>query len=126
MSRESFIKMRGAWDIRHWIDIPNLDCEVHAKKIERLLSDVPGVRKIMTYPNRQQIRISYDQTKTDFKKILKTLADAGFPATNGWWAKKKASWFYYLDQNARVNAAIPASPCCSNPTQILNQQKKRR
>jgi hypothetical protein len=126
MSRDSFIKRRGAWDIRHWIRIPKLSDDLQAEQITATLSAMTGVRQVVTYPERQKIRVVYDQTQTDFLQVLKRLEAMGLPAASDWWSRKKAGWFQYLDQNARINAAIPASPCCSNPTQILNQSKKRR
>lgn len=126
MSREEFIKIRGAWDARHWVRVPSLVDKPQATKITQVLGEVPGIKTVMTYPKRQKIRVTYDQTKVNFCQIQAALEVADLPTADDWWSRSKAAWFQYLDQNAQVNANIPASPCCSNPTQILKQKKRRR
>ena len=126
MSREEFIKIRGAWDARHWVRVPSLIDKSQATRITQVLGKISGIQTVTTYPERQKIRVIYDQTKVNFRQILAALEVAGLPAADDWWSRRKAAWFQYLDQNAQVNANIPASPCCSNPTQILKQKKRRR
>ncbi len=118
MSRDEFIKMRGAWDTRHWIQVPALKQDTDVIRVEAALKKLSGVSVIKFYPEKRKVRITYDQTKIDFRNILRQLEEAGFPASAGWWSRLKADWFQYLDQNARENANAPEPPCCSNPRGI--------
>lgn len=125
MSRDQFIRMRGAWDTRHWIRIPALDGPISGERLKTSIEQLEGVRLVLTYPLRQKIRVTYDQTKIDYRKILNALAQLELPAAEDWLSKAKGNWFQYLDETARENARVPASPCCSNPTNILSKSKKR-
>lgn len=125
MSREDLVRMRGAWDTRHWISIPSLNHEADAIQVERHLKPLPGVSLLQIDLASRRIRITYDQTMTCFDQILETLEEIGFPASDGWWSKKKATWFQYLDTNARQNANAPAPPCCSNPKGLDTGTPKR-
>ena len=115
MSREAFIKMRGAWDARHWISIPSLSHQADGLQIERQLGRSPGIRAVHVFVASKKIRVTYDQTAIDFNQILENLSSIGFPVAGGWWWRKKAAWFQYLDSNAKSNAEAPSPPCCSNP-----------
>lgn len=127
MSRDQFIKMRGAWDTRHWISVPALSHQADALQLEASLAALQGMTRVIAYPNKQKIRVTYDQTQLDYQQILERLASIGFPAAAGWWSLRKADWFQYLDQTARENARAPEPPCCSNPKGIggRSETKKR-
>ncbi|WP_428609679.1 heavy-metal-associated domain-containing protein [Sedimenticola sp.] len=118
MSRDQFIKMRGAWDTRHWIKVPGLSHAADALQLEQCLTELDGVQRVQIVPDRRRIRVTYDQTQTDYQTILERLAAIGFPASESWWSARKATWFQYLDRNARDNAQAPEPPCCSNPKGI--------
>ena len=124
MARESCIRMRGVWDARHWIRIPGLSHEADVEAIERGLGDLPGIRKVLGYPNRRKIRVTYDQTATNFAAVMERLEEIGFPPASDWWSRKKAKWFDYMDHNARENANAPAPPCCSNPKGLNSSRRK--
>lgn len=123
MSRDHFIKMRGAWDTRHWIAIPALSHEADGLQVEEHLKKQLGVSHVQIFMTTKQIRVTYDQTVIDYDQILEHLGQIGFEASNSWWSTKKATWFQYLDINARESASAPSPPCCNNP-KGLNQQNK--
>ena len=100
MARESCIRMRGVWDARHWIRIPGLSHEADVEAIERGLGDLPGIRKVLGYPNRRKIRViksrlfavlnrmldtaRQHEGKEEKKKALKEIVDLFGPL----WGKK--------------------------------------
>ena len=124
MSRDHFIKMRGAWDTRHWISIPGLAHEADEMQIENHLRQIIGVQKVEAKLHKKQIRITYDQTQTHFEQLLNCLRDIGFEANQNWWWRKKAAWFQYLDTNAKTNANAPAAVCCNDPKEITDRAKR--
>ncbi|MCW8891019.1 MAG: hypothetical protein OQL20_10200 [Sedimenticola sp.] len=126
MSRDQFIKMRGAWDTRHWISVPGLRHPADALQLETALEALPGMNRVVTYPEKQKIRVTYDQTQLDYDQITEQLALTGFPTSTGWWSQRKADWFQYLDQTAKENAGAPAPPCCSNPRGINRGSDKKK
>ncbi|MCW8944513.1 MAG: heavy-metal-associated domain-containing protein [Sedimenticola sp.] len=126
MSRDQFIKMRGAWDTRHWISVPGLSHPADALQLEASLSALQGMNRVVIYPEQQRIRVTYDQTRLDYQHILEQLEMIGFPASTGWWSLRKAGWFQYLDQTARENARAPEPPCCSNPKGIGGRHERKK
>lgn len=125
MSRDQFIRMRGAWDTRHWIGVPGLSHEADGLRLEQSLGELDGVQRVEVVVGRRRIRVTYDQTRIDFLQILECMAENGFPASDSWWALRKAAWFNYLDRNARENANAPEPPCCSNPKGIATGRRHK-
>ncbi len=126
MSRNQFIRTRGAWDARHWISVPGLSHEADGLRLEQALSELAGVQQIQIAPGSRRIRVTYDQTRVDFQQILERIAAVGFPASESWWSVRKAAWFQYLDRNARENANAPEPPCCSNPKGITHGRDRKK
>ncbi|MCW8907399.1 MAG: heavy-metal-associated domain-containing protein [Sedimenticola sp.] len=125
MSRDQFIRMRGAWDTRHWINVPGLAHEADGMKLREQLGEITGVGGVECYPAKRRVRITYDQTRVDYHTLLQNLEALGFPASGGWWARQKGAWFQYLDRNARENANVPEPPCCSNPRGISGNRGRK-
>jgi hypothetical protein len=126
MSRDQFIKMRGAWDTRHWITVPGLSHEADGLQLEHSLAQLDGMQRVQTIPGKRRIRVTYDQTRVDFQQILERMESIGFPASDSWWSLRKAEWFQYLDRNARENANAPEPPCCSNPKGITKDRTQKK
>lgn len=126
MSRDQFIKMRGAWDTRHWISVPALNHEADGIQLEKSVAELAGVSRVIAYPQRKKIRVTYDQTQLNYTQILERLESIGFPASMGWWAMRKAVWFHYLDQTAKDNACAPDPPCCSSPKVMGSGQVRKK
>jgi hypothetical protein len=49
----------------------------------------------------------------DYLTVVRLLEEQGFPPSNNWWARVKASWFQFTDSNARENANLPPPACCN-------------
>lgn len=125
MSRDQFIRMRGAWDTRHWISVPGLVHEADGLSIQERLGEVGGIRGVEFSPKKHRLRITYDQTRIDYDTLLQHLGALGFPASDSWWSRQKGIWFQYLDRNARENANAPEPPCCSNPRGIAGTRRRK-
>ena len=126
MSSEYFMRLPGAWDVRHWIRIPALRHEADGNAIVAELGKLQGIRRVKAYVVRKKIRVLYDQTKVDFHLIKNQLEQVGFPMADSWWWRQKEKWFQYLDTNARDNANAPPPPCCSNPKGIDRATRRQR
>lgn len=98
--------------------------------IVRLLNKLNGVIDITVITKRDAVRLSvtvcYDQRRIDFVTIHQALLSSGIHPTNGLWQRIKRSFYQYLDSNSRDIANTRPSPCCSNPTEILNQSRRKR
>jgi cation transport ATPase len=125
MSRDNFIKMRGAWDTRHWIQIPALTHEADGLQIQKHLGMIDGVSHLQIEGRSRKLRITYDQRVIDYHEITQRLESIGFPPSENWWAKRKAAWFQYLDSNAKINASAPPPPCCSNPKGLEKRSQRK-
>jgi len=126
MSSEDYMRLPGAWDVRHWLRIPALRHDADAITIEEGLGRLSGVRGIQIYRSRRKIRVLYDQSNIDYQSIKQRLEEIGFPVENNWWWNQKGNWFQYLDCNARENANAPSAPCCSNPRGLERSSDRHR
>lgn len=125
MSKDQFVRTRGAWDTRHWIGVPGMVHEADAQRLCEYLEALNGVSGVSCDTGSQRIRVTYDQTRLDYDTLLQQLEAFGFPAADGWWARQKGTWFQYLDRNARENANAPEPPCCSNPRGIAGNRGRK-
>lgn len=127
MSSEDYMRLPGAWDVRHWIRIPALSHEADGRRIEDELGRLEGIRVVQVYVSRRKVRVMYDQSKMDYRSIKDRLEAIGFPIASNWWCNQKGYWFQYLDCNARENANAPSAPCCNKPRGIkpLSNYHKR-
>ncbi len=57
---------------------PEMHCQNCEKKIKENIRFEPGVRKIETSLEKQQVRITYNPAKTDVKKLTEAFAKIGY------------------------------------------------
>ena len=57
---------------------PEMHCQNCEKKIKENIRFEPGVRKIETSLEKQQVRIIYNPAKTDVKKLTDAFAKIGY------------------------------------------------
>jgi len=98
------------------------DC---AAQIEAQLMALAGVKGVGVEPDQGRVRVRYDAAQVGFGVLEQSLAEAGYPPTQGWWARWKSRWYCYLDDNARLNAQASPSACCSKPTDVFVQRRRR-
>lgn len=100
------------------------------ESIARLLNHLTGVvdTSVITKgkPARLGVTVCYDQRKIDFMTIHQALISSGFHPLNTLWQRIRRDFYQYLDSNSRDIANTRPSPCCSNPTEILNQSQRKR
>jgi copper chaperone CopZ len=125
MSKQDYMHVKNACDIKHWFRVPALNHRHDADLIIDRLKKVQGVHEVLADNRRKRIRIQYDQTEIGYLSLEEALAEIGFPTETRWWWRVKASWFQYLDNNARENFSTPSAPGCS-PQKNLNITVKRR
>ena len=126
MSSEDYMRLPGAWDVRHWLRIPALRHDADGSAIEDELGGLDGIRGVQVYVSRRRIRVLYDQSKTDYRSIKDRLEAIGFPIADNWWWNQKGNWFQFLDANARENANAPPAPCCNDAPQTKRLPNRNR
>lgn len=57
---------------------PEMHCQNCEKRIKENIRFEPGVRKIETSLEKQQVRITYNPAKTDVKKLTEAFAKIGY------------------------------------------------
>jgi len=93
-----------------------------------LLKSLTGVDEVLHVSSNEtiKIKISYDQRKIDLRTILQALTSSETNPVNTLWQRIRNGFYQYLDSNSRDIANTRPSPCCSNPTEILNKNIKKR
>jgi len=98
--------------------------------IVRLLNNLTGVVDISVITNEKTARllvtVCYDQRKIDFKTIHLALLSSGIHPLDTLWQRLKKDFYQYQDSNSLDMASTRPSPCCSNPTEILNKSQRKR
>ncbi len=61
------------------VTIPNISCGHCVATIERELSDVTGVNKVLANLEKKQVTVDWDDEETSWPAIAGTLSEAGFP-----------------------------------------------
>ena len=62
------------------LDVPGMTCAACPITIKKALNKVPGVSKIDFNLEKKQAVVTFDDTKTDTKVLVKATTDAGYPS----------------------------------------------
>ena len=60
--------------------VPGMTCPTCPITIKKALNKVSGVSKIDVRYEQKQVAVTFDDTKTDTKALIKATTDAGFPS----------------------------------------------
>ena len=115
MKRQDPMKPVGVWEVRRRITIPALVQAADASTVERAVSALSGVCKVVADGDRHWVDVRYDSSRSDYQEIEAALKNAGFPPLDSWWSRFKGRLFQYSDTNARDNAHAPPPACCNKP-----------
>lgn len=63
------------------LDVPGMYCAVCPITVRKALENVPGVAKAKASLEKKEAVVTYDDAKTNVKKLLDATSDAGYPAT---------------------------------------------
>lgn len=89
-------------------------------------TQTPGLLSAQLAQDGRQLQVAYDVRQLTFGQVLQCLGAAGIVPAAGRWAALRATWWNYLDGNARSNLANRGAPCCSNPTEIYAKRRGGR
>ncbi len=115
MQRSRTAKESGVWDVQRKIAIPKLAIDSDASVVIAALEALNGVRHVTAETEKKRISVAYDASQIDYRTIVATLHEVGFPPLNSWWTNFRGRLYQFTDSNARENANTPAPPCCNKP-----------
>ena len=121
----SRLSAQGTWDVKRKLKLPGLHHERDAQTIAFALQRLPGVLATATDVGKSSVTVVYDITRIDYRRVLDSLAEAGFPVADNWWSRFRTNWLQNLDVTGRENANVPTPPCCSNPKGIATPQRRK-
>ena len=61
--------------------VPGMTCPVCPITVKKALERVPGVQRISVNYRRKQVRVTYDDARTNVAALEKATADAGYPSS---------------------------------------------
>lgn len=101
---------------------------VDVTQMARGLMALPGVIDVSPAASGKHICVSYDVAKLQYLSLIQALQSEGLLSDAGlsWWQRFKSSWYQDQDLIRRDNAKAKPAPCCSNPTEIIAQSRKRK
>jgi hypothetical protein len=115
MPKQNIRQETGAWEVRRRFKIPALTQAEDSSELDRSLCRIPGLHQAQIDPRRQRLEVWYDVRRVSYQQILTVLTNAGFPPRNGWWFRRKQSWYRFTEANDRENAKAPPAACCNKP-----------
>lgn len=98
------------------------------REVVVVLKSLPGMAECVPAASGKYIELSYDAAKLQYSILLESLRREGLLDELGlsWWQRLKAGWYQDQDVVVKDNARAKPAPCCSNPTEIMAQSRKRR
>ena len=90
------------------------------------LASLPGVATASMSSRQNKIHLCYDATLVNIDTVLTLLHDAGCTLRYNWFDRLRLAWYRYVDENARKNAKLSGSACCSTPTSVYLAQEKHK
>jgi copper chaperone CopZ len=94
------------------------------KRLREELGKLEGVHEVRLQPEKKRVIVQYDATKQDVQRVAATLAGLGYPVANSFWSRLKQTWYGFLDENIRDNAAAPPKPCCHDTSRLQAGRRK--
>ena len=67
--------------MKKMITITGMNCAHCAAKVEKALTEVPGVKKAKVDLKKAQSKVKYDETQTTDDMLIKAVTDAGYFAS---------------------------------------------
>jgi periplasmic mercuric ion binding protein len=62
------------------LNVPGMTCPTCPITVKKALNKVPGVSKIEISLEKKQAAVTFDDTKTDARALVKATTDAGYPS----------------------------------------------
>lgn len=62
------------------LNVPGMTCPVCPITVKKALNKVSGVSKVEVSYETKEVRVTFDDAKTDTKALVKATTDAGFPS----------------------------------------------
>jgi periplasmic mercuric ion binding protein len=62
------------------LNVPGMTCPTCPITVKKALNKVPGVSKVEISLEKKQAAVTFDDTKTDTKALVKATTDAGYPS----------------------------------------------
>jgi len=90
----------------------------------KIISALSGIYTACSNKKGDRIQVSYNVTKIRYPTLLQALETEHLIKRLNWWERTKRNWYNQQDIVLRDNARAKPSPCCSNPTSIMEQSSK--
>lgn len=113
MKYQHHLKPAGTWEVLRRIRISPANHADDFLTVEDSIRELTGVNKIVIDNKTQELWVLYDASQVDYRAIVQSLTDTGFPPLDNWWARFKGRIYQYSDTNARDNAKAPPPACCN-------------
>ncbi len=62
--------------------VSGIHCEGCEQRIDRAISQMPGVRSVLASHTSQEVQVTLDSTRTNPQEVAEKLEDIGFPAAS--------------------------------------------
>ncbi|MGB5062497.1 MAG: heavy metal-associated domain-containing protein [Candidatus Competibacter sp.] len=119
------IDQNSDFSVSRRFSVEGLNDSLRAQTVARALTQQPGVRGVKLDLQHDCIHVRYDNAMIGVETVVEALKNAGYPPRQRFLDRLKYGWWRYLDENARSNATSASGPCCSNPTTIHAQRRRR-
>jgi mercuric ion binding protein len=63
------------------LSVSQMTCAACPITVKKALAKVDGVTKVVVSLEKQQAVVTYDDVKTDVKRLIRATTDAGYPST---------------------------------------------
>lgn len=62
------------------VSVPNITCGHCVATIERELSEIPGINRVVANVEKKLVTVEWDEDEASWPAVSGTLAEIGFPA----------------------------------------------
>ena len=101
--------------------VNKMTCEGCEEKIKKEIANLNGVIEVNADHKTGKVNVKYDILKIDMKSIEFKLKKIGYGIKGGFFNKLKIGFIHFLEENEKDNLTSKSSPCCSDPSEILDK-----
>jgi hypothetical protein len=90
----------------------------NAAQLREEIDSLQGVAQVSIEEKQAEITIVYDATHCNINLIEDVINACGLRIANNWWSRMKGSYYQFVDQNVKDNAAHEPWSCHKPPPGI--------
>lgn len=105
----------GDWQVTRRVPTAQPVSDALIRQLSELCDAEDGVRAVQGRDGARRLRVRYDASRTNYRRVQQWLSEQGVATRQGRWPRWLAAWYGMQDDNLRETSQLPEAACCNRP-----------